>query len=154
MALTPSLLVAGNAEEMANYYTDVFPDGKVEGLFRAPGPDGTEVVITANIVINDTPVLIINGPADNKFNDSFSFVINCQDQDEVDHFWNRFVSDGGQEIACGWCKDKFGFSWQVTPVEMPELLQDPDPERAGKAMQAMMGMKKIDLAAMRAAMDA
>jgi predicted 3-demethylubiquinone-9 3-methyltransferase (glyoxalase superfamily) len=154
MALTPSLLVAGNAEEMANYYADVFPDGQVEGIFRAPGPDGNDVVITANIVINDSPLLMINGTDKSTFTDAFSFVINCKDQDEVDYFWNRFVGDGGAEIACGWCKDKFGFHWQVTPVEMPQLLGDPDPERAGKAMQAMMGMKKIDLAAMRSAMDA
>lgn len=154
MALTPSLLVAGTAEEMATYYTDVFPDGEISDIFRAPGPDGTDVVITANIVINESPLLIINGTDKNTFTDAFSFVINCQDQGEVDYFWNRFVGDGGAEIACGWCKDKFGVHWQVTPVEMPQLLQDPDPERAGKAMQAMMGMKKLDLAAMKAAMDA
>lgn len=154
MALTPSLLVGGNAEELANYYVDVFPDGVVEGIFRVPGPDGEEVVVTVNVRLNDTPVLIINGPAESPPNDSFSFVINCKDQAEVDHFWNRFVGDGGAEIACGWCKDKFGFFWQVTPVEMPELLQDPDPVRAGKAMQAMMQMKKLDINAMKAAMDA
>lgn len=152
MSLTPSMLVSGRAEEMANYYTDVFPDGSVEGIFRAPGPDGTEVVITANIVIDGTPLLIINGP-DHTPNESNSFVINCRDQAEVDHFWNRFVGDGGEEGACGWCKDKFGFSWQVVPVEMPQLLQDPDPVRAGKAMQAMMTMNRIDLAAMKSAMD-
>jgi predicted 3-demethylubiquinone-9 3-methyltransferase (glyoxalase superfamily) len=154
MPLTPSLLVAGLAEEMATYYTDVFPDGEIKGIFRAPGPDGTEVVITANIVVNESPLLLINGGEGQTFTDAFSFVINCRDQEEVDYFWNRFVDDGGAEIACGWCTDKFGFHWQVTPDEMPHLLQDPDPERAGKAMQAMMGMKKIDLADMRAAMGA
>lgn len=153
MALTPSLLVAGNAEEMATYYSDVFPNGEIVDIFRVPGPDGNDVVVTANIVINESPLLIINGTDQNTFTDAFSFVINCRDQAEVDYFWNRFVGDGGAEIACGWCKDKFGFHWQVTPEEMPQLLQDPDPERAGKAMQAMMQMKKLDLAAMKAAMD-
>lgn len=152
MALTPSFLVDGIAEEMAQYYTDVFPDGVIDDLFKVPGPDGSETVVTANIHIHGTPLLIINGPA-HVPNESFSFVINCQSQDEVDHFWNRFVGDGGEESMCGWCKDKFGMSWQVTPVEMPVLFSDPDPERAGKAFAAMMTMRKIDLAAIKAAMD-
>lgn len=151
MALMPSMLVAGKAEDMANYYADVFPDGVVENMFRSTGPDGNESVITASIRINDTPVLIINGP-DHKPNEANSFVISCKDQAEVDHFWNRFVGDGGEEGNCGWCKDKFGFSWQVVPVEMPELFGDP--ERGAKAFQAMMTMNKIDLNAIKAAMDA
>lgn len=151
MALTPSMLVAGKAEDMANYYADVFPDGVVENMFRSTGPDGNETVITASIRINDTPFLIINGP-DHTPNEANSFVINCKDQAEVDHFWNRFVGDGGEEGNCGWCKDKFGFSWQVVPEEMPELFGDP--ERGAKAFQAMMTMNKIDLDAIKAAMDA
>lgn len=150
--LTPSLFVDGTAEDMATYYADVFPDGVVEGVMRAPGPDGTEVVITANIRINDTPLLIING-GQHAFTDAFSFVINCETQAEVDHFWDRFVGDGGAEIACGWCKDKFGFCWQVMPAEVPQLLQDPDPERSGKAFAALRSMMKIDAAAIKAAMD-
>lgn len=154
MALLSSFLVDGVAEDMGNYYTDVFPDGEILDVFRAPMGGGEEVVVTVNIRINGTPLLIINGPSGKTPNESSSFVINCKDQDEVDYFWNRFVGDGGEEGNCGWCKDKFGFWWQVTPVEMPQLLGDPDPVRAGKAMQAMMGMMKLDLAAMKAAMDA
>ena len=153
MSLTPSFLVSGAAEDMASYYTDVFPDGEVIDIFRAPMGEGDPVVITASIRVAGTDILIINGP-DHTPNESFSFVVNCKDQDEVDYYWSRFVGDGGQEGMCGWCKDKFGFSWQVTPVEMPQLLGDPDPVRAGKAMQAMMTMRKLDLNAMKAAMDA
>lgn len=153
MALTPSMLVAGVAEDMANYYVDVFPDGVIDDIFRVAGSDGQETVVTASIRLNDTPILIINGP-DHTPNDANSFVINCKNQDEVDHYWNRLVGDGGEEGVCGWCKDKFGFSWQVTPVQMPEFFNDPDPDRAQKAFQAMMTMKKIDVAVIRAAMDA
>lgn len=153
MSLTPCLTLAGKAQEMAEYYTDVFPDGVVDDMMRTPGADGDETVLTASIRLNGTSILILNGP-DNTPNDSFSFIINCKDQAEVDHFWNRFVNDGGEEIMCGWCRDKFGYSWQVTPEEMPSLLNDPDPERGRKAFEAMMTMKKIDLAAIKAAMDA
>ena len=152
MALTASLLVGGIAEEMANYYTDVFPDGVIDDLFKTTGPDGTEMVVTASIRFNETPFLIINGPQHTP-NESNSFIINCEDQAEVDHYWNRFVGDGGEEGVCGWCKDKFGFSWQVVPVQMPQLFGDPDPERGRKAFEAMMTMKKIDLAAIKAAME-
>ncbi len=152
MALSASLLVGGIAEEMANYYTDVFPDGVIDDLFKTAGPDGQEMVVTASIRLNETPFLIINGPQHTP-NESNSFVINCKDQAEVDHYWNRFVGDGGEEGDCGWCKDKFGFSWQVVPVQMPQLFGDPDPERGRKAFEAMMTMKKIDLAAIKAAMD-
>jgi predicted 3-demethylubiquinone-9 3-methyltransferase (glyoxalase superfamily) len=83
-----------------------------------------------------------------------NIMINCKDQDEVDHFWNRFVGDGGKEIDCGWCNDKFGVFWQVVPVEMMHYLGDPDPERSGKAFAAMMTMKKIDINAIKAAVEA
>ena len=153
MSLTPCLTLAGKAQEMAEYYTDVFPDGVVEDMFHAPGPNGNETVVTASIRIDGTSVLIINGP-DNTPNDSFSFIVNCKDQAEVDYFWNRFVGDGGEENACGWCREKFGYNWQVTPVQMPELFNDPDPERGRKAFEAVMTMKRIDLVAIKAAMDA
>lgn len=154
MPLTPSFLVNGTAEEMATYYADVFPDGEVLDVFRTamPGSD-EEVVVTASARVNGTDLLFVNGGSGDEFNDAISLTINCEDQAEVDHFWNRFVGDGGQPRDCAWCQDKFGVRWQVTPVEMPKLLGDPDPERAARAMQAMMTMQKIDLNAMKAAMD-
>lgn len=153
MPMTHCFLVDNIAEEMANYYVDVFPDGEITDLFRSPGADGTETVVLANIRINDTPIMILNGPSGKVPNESSSFVINCKDQAEVDHFWNRFVGDGGMEGNCSWCQDKFGFWWQVVPEEMPSLFNDPDPARGAKAFQAMMTMNKIDLAAIKAAMD-
>lgn len=154
MSLTLSFLVPGTVQEMIDYYQDVFTDAKLVDSLRIPGPDGAEMLVTAVLNIRGSDVLFINGGEDRGFTESMSLVINCESQDEVDHFWNRFVGDGGKEIACGWCNDKFGVYWQVIPTEMRSLLGDPDPERAGKAMAAMGEMYKIDLPAMKAAMDA
>lgn len=151
MALLTVFLTDGQAEAMANYCADVFPDGKVTEILRVPGSDGDQVV-TASVRVNDTPILIINGPAHTP-NESCSQMLNCETQDDVDYFWSRFVGDGGEEGMCGWCRDKFGFSWQVVPAEWPTLMGDPDPDRAGRAFQAMMTMKKLDVNALKAAMD-
>lgn len=152
MTLLTVFLTDGKAEAMANYYADVFPDGAITEIFRVPGSNGTDMVVTASVRVNDTPILIINGP-NHTPNESCSQMLNCDTQEEVDYFWNRFVGDGGEEGVCGWCKDKFGFSWQVVPAEWPTLIGDPDPVRAGKAFQAMMTMKKLDVNVLKAAMD-
>lgn len=153
MSLTTSFLVPGNAQEMVDYYMDVFAGSELVDSLRIPGPDGQEMLVTAVLRMRGSDVLFINGGEDKGFTESISLVINCESQEEVDHFWTRFVGDGGNEIACGWCNDKFGVFWQVIPVEMRSLLGDPDPERAGKAMAAMQEMYKIDIPAMKAAMD-
>lgn len=155
MALTPSLLVPGNAEEMANYYVEVFPDGELKDIFRIPMPDGSRQTVMANIRVHGTDILLINGTPDHntEFTEAFSLTINAQNQQDVDYFWDKFVGDGGQEVACGWCRDKFGVFWQVIPTEMPQLLQDPDPVRAAAAFTAMSNMVKIDINAVKAAMD-
>lgn len=155
MPLMPSLMVPGNAEEMAHYYADVFPDGSITNEMKMPGPDGGENYVLANVQLNGTDIMLLNGTMDHDttFTEAFSFTINCKDQKEVDYFWDRFVGDGGAEVACGWCKDKFGFFWQVIPEEMPACLNDPDPERAGKAFAAMQEMIKIDIDAIKAAMN-
>lgn len=153
MSLTPSFLVPGIAREMVDYYMDVFPGSELLREFSVPGPDGEPMLVTASLQLHGTEVLFINGGTDKSFTESTSLTINCADQAEVDHYWSRFVSDGGQEIDCGWCNDMFGMFWQVVPVEMPKLLGGPNPERADKAMEALMTMKKIDLDAMKAAMD-
>lgn len=155
MPLTPSLMAPGNAEEMATYYVDVFPDGKLHEILRMTMPDGTQAVITARFSIHGSDVLIVNGGPgnDTSFTEALSLTINCADQAEVDHYWNRFVGDGGQEVACGWCRDRFGVFWQVIPVQLPELLGDPDPERAARAFGAMQEMIRIDIDALRRAVE-
>ena len=153
MTLLTVFLVDGQAEDMANYYTDVFPDGRVTEMFRVPTPEGGEMVVTASIVVDDTPILIINGPQHTP-NESCSQMITCQNQAEVDYLWDRFIGDGGEEGMCGWCKDKFGFSWQVLPAGFMDCISDSDPVRANKAFQAMMTMRKLDINALRTAMDA
>lgn len=156
MALTPSLLVPGNAEEMATYYAGVFRESDEPIFVRMPMPDGSAQIITATVRLNGTEILMVNGGPDNntEFTEAFSLTINAKDQAEVDHFWNRFVGDGGKEVACGWCRDKFGVFWQVIPVELPQALADPDPERAARAFFAMQEMIKIDIEAIKSAMDA
>lgn len=156
MPLTPSLLVPGTAEEMANYYADVFPDARFHEILRMTMPDGHESVITARLELNGTELLLVNGGPgnDTTFTEAFSLTINCADQVEVDHFWGRLVGDGGQEVACGWCRDKFGVFWQVIPTGLPALLSDPDPDRAKRAFEAMQTMIKIDIDAIRQAAGA
>lgn len=140
---------------MANYYADVFPDGEVLDIVKMPMPDGNEAVITSMVRANGTDILMVNGgPSNNtEFTEAFSLTINCEDQKEVDHFWSRFVGDGGSEVACGWCRDQFGVFWQVIPVELPQLLSNPDPEKAAKAFAAMQEMIKIDIETLKQAVE-
>ena len=116
----------------------------------APGPTGE--VMTVEFELSGKRFIGINGGSQLAFTEAVSFQITCEDQAEVDHFWER-LTDGGEEVQCGWLKDRFGVPWQVVPVGMDEVFADPDPARAQRAMQAMLGMKKLDLAAMRAAAD-
>lgn len=142
--LTTFLLYSGKAEEAMNFYTSVFKDSKVENVTRygknMPMPEGT--VLTASFSLAGMPFVALNGP-DAKFTAAISFSIDCQDQAEVDYYWEKLTADGGQEIQCGWLVDKFGMSWQVVPKILPRLLGGADKEKAGRAMQAMMKMKKI-----------
>ena len=156
MPLTPCLFLPGNAEEVGNYYVDVFPDAAWTDELRVPGPDGSDQFITGTLIINGSPLQVLNGAdgATQTFNPAFSLVALCQHQAEVDHLWDRFLADGGKEIGPAWIADKFGFYWQIVPEGLPLLLQDPDPVRAEKAMNAMNSMHKIDLAAISAAVDA
>lgn len=153
--ITPFLWFDQNAEEAMNYYTTVFPDAEVLTVARygpgSPMPVGT--VMTATIRVMDQEFTLLNGGPHFKLSEAFSFVVRCGDQAEVDHYWNALTADGGQESRCGWLRDKYGLSWQIVPDALMECLGDPDPERAGRAMQAMFTMNKIDIAALRAAAD-
>jgi 2-polyprenyl-6-hydroxyphenyl methylase/3-demethylubiquinone-9 3-methyltransferase len=143
-----------DAEEAANFYAKTFPDSSVDAVHRAPGdyPDGQEGnVLTVQFTVLGIPCLGINGGPAFKHSEAFSFQIATVDQAETDRYWNALVGNGGQESECGWCKDKWGISWQITPVAMTRAYTNPDRAAAKRAFEAMMTMKKIDIAKIEAA---
>jgi predicted 3-demethylubiquinone-9 3-methyltransferase (glyoxalase superfamily) len=152
--IVPNLWFDTQAEEAAQFYISVFGSGRVVNVARyteaGPGPAGT--VMTVEFELAGQRYVGINGGPLFPFTEAVSFQITCQDQAEVDHFWDR-LTDGGEESQCGWLKDRYGLSWQVVPVGMEEYLTDEDPERSRRAMEAMLSMRKIDLATIRAAAD-
>jgi predicted 3-demethylubiquinone-9 3-methyltransferase (glyoxalase superfamily) len=139
--ITPFLWFDGNLEEAVNFYTSVFPNARVESI----NP------MTAVFVIEGQEFMALNGGPQFKFNEAVSFFIRCETQAEIDMFWQRLTADGGVESQCGWLKDKFGLSWQVVPNVLGQYLGGPDRARAQRAMQAMLKMTKIDIAALEAA---
>jgi predicted 3-demethylubiquinone-9 3-methyltransferase (glyoxalase superfamily) len=152
--ITPNLWFDTEAEEAAKYYCSVFPNSKITNVLHytdaGPGPAGT--VVTVEFELDGQPFVGINGGPAFTFDEAVSMQIDCRDQDEVDYYWNT-LTEQGEESQCGWLKDKYGFSWQVVPEGLVELFQDPDEGRASRAMEAMLGMKKLDIAAIRAAAD-
>jgi predicted 3-demethylubiquinone-9 3-methyltransferase (glyoxalase superfamily) len=153
--IVPNLWFDTQAEEAAQYYIDVFGSGRVLGVTRYPegSPGVAGSVMAVEFEAAGMCFVGINGGPHFTFTEAVSFEIACADQAEVDRFWDRFIADGGEESQCGWLKDKYGLSWQVVPVGMTELFADPDPARAQRAVQAMLGMRKLDVAALRAAAD-
>lgn len=152
--LVPNLWFDGNAEEAAAFYVDVFGGAigpKTHYPAGSPGVEGT--VMTVSWTVLGTRFVGINGGPQFRFNEAVSFEVPCEDQAEVDRVWAALTADGGEEGPCGWCKDRFGVSWQVVPVGMEELFADEDNDRAARAFRAMEGMKKLDIAALRAAAD-
>ena len=141
-------------EEAAHYYMSVFKNSRLSRTTRytaaGPGPEGS--VFTVEFELNGQQFLALNGGPQYSFTPAVSLVVECADQAEVDYYWER-LTEGGQEIACGWLKDKYGLSWQVCPVGWEKMLNSADREAANRAMQAMYGMKKLDLAALQAAFD-
>jgi predicted 3-demethylubiquinone-9 3-methyltransferase (glyoxalase superfamily) len=153
--IVPNLWFDTQAEEAAQYYIDVLGSGRVISVVRypdgAPGPAGS--VMAVEYEAGGMRFVNINGGPQFPFTEAVSLQIDCADQAEVDRFWDRFIGDGGQESQCGWLRDKYGLSWQIVPEGMTEVFADPDPARAQRAVQAMLGMVKLDLAALRAAAD-
>ncbi len=144
----------GGAEDAAHFYAATFPDSSVAAVHRAPGdyPSGKQGdVLTVHFTVLGIPCLGLNGGPDFKHSEAFSFQVATADQAETDRYWNAIVSNGGQESACGWCKDKWGLSWQITPLALTEAIADPDPAAARRAFDAMMTMQKIDIATIEAA---
>jgi 2-polyprenyl-6-hydroxyphenyl methylase/3-demethylubiquinone-9 3-methyltransferase len=143
-----------DAEEAARFYARVFPDSSVGEVFRAPGnfPSGKEGdVLTVWFTVMGIPCLGLNGGPEFKHNEAFSFQVATVDQAETDRYWNAIVGNGGAESACGWCRDKWGISWQITPIALTQAISDPDRAAAKRAFDAMMKMKKIDVAKIEAA---
>ena len=151
--ITPNLWFDGEALDAAEYYCSIFPNSEIRAVSHyteaGPGPAGE--VLTVDFVLDGKEFTAINGGPAFTFDEAVSFLINCKDQAEVDRYWDTFIGDGGQESQCGWLKDKFGLSWQVVPEGMAELFTDPDKSKAERAMKAMLGMKKLDVAALQAA---
>jgi predicted 3-demethylubiquinone-9 3-methyltransferase (glyoxalase superfamily) len=144
--ITPCLWFDTEGEEAASFYTSVFPNSRIVDVSRygegAPRPAGTAMTVTFEL--DGHRFVALNGGPDFTFNEAVSFQVGCKNQDEVDSYWSK-LSEGGEEGPCGWLKDRFGVSWQVVPDALPALLGDPDPDRAQRAMRAMLSMKKIDI---------
>ncbi len=153
--ITPFLWFDTQAEEAVNFYVSVFKNSKVGTIARygdsGPGPKGSAMTIPFEL--DGQNFTALNGGPHFKFTEAISLVVNCEDQAEVDYFWEKLTADGGKEVECGWLKDKYGLCWQITPEILPKLLSDPDPQKAGRVMQAMMKMKKIDIQALKRAYD-
>jgi predicted 3-demethylubiquinone-9 3-methyltransferase (glyoxalase superfamily) len=144
--ITPFLWFDNNAEEAMNFYVSIFKHSKIGRVSRygeaGPGPKGT--VMVGTFELNGQEFMALNGGPTFQFTEAVSFLVNCETQQEVDELWNK-LSAGGKEGQCGWLKDKFGLSWQIVPTALSKLLQDPDPEKAKRVMQAMLQMSKIDI---------
>jgi 2-polyprenyl-6-hydroxyphenyl methylase/3-demethylubiquinone-9 3-methyltransferase len=142
------------AEEAARFYASVFPDSSVTAVHRAPGdyPSGKQGdVLTVEFTVMGIPCLGLNGGPAFKHTEAFSFQVATVNQEETDSYWDAIVGNGGEESACGWCRDRWGISWQITPIALTQAITDPDPAAARRAFDAMMQMKKIDIAAIEAA---
>jgi len=151
--ISPFIWFDNNGEEAMNFYLSVFKGSKVVRVARnppgSPGPEGAFLV--ASIQLEGQEITLMNGGPGHPLTDAISLTVNCVSQEEVDYYWNKLLGGGGKEIACGWLKDRFGLYWQVTPIILPQLLVDPDRAKAGRVMQAMMKMIKLDIATLEAA---
>jgi predicted 3-demethylubiquinone-9 3-methyltransferase (glyoxalase superfamily) len=154
--ISPFLWFDNNAEEAMNTYLSIFKDSKIVREARmppgGPGPEGS--LLVASIQLEGQEIIMMNGGPGHPQTDAFSLTVNCKNQEEVEYYWSKLLAGGGSEIACGWLKDKFGVFWQVTPTMLPDLLAGPDKAKAGRVMQAMMKMIKLDIPTLQAAADA
>lgn len=160
LKISSNLWFDTQAEEAAKFYTSLFPNASIGRIARY-GKEGFEIhgkpegsVLTVEFSLDDQPFVALNGGPHFKFSEAISFIVNCDSQEEVDYYWEK-LGDGGDERAqmCGWLKDKFGLSWQIVPKVLPDMMTDPDPEKAGSVMKAMLQMKKIDIAALERAFE-
>jgi len=152
--ITPFLWFDGRAEEAANFYVSIFENAKIDNISRYPedSPGAAGTVMTVQFELDGQPFIALNGGPEYSFTPAVSFSIDCKDQAEVDHYWDR-LSEGGKTVQCGWLQDKFGLSWQVVPSILPELLGGDDEKKADAAMQAMLKMIKLDIKGLQEAYD-
>ena len=150
--ITPCLWFDTRGEEAAAFYTSVFPNSRIIDLARygEAGPRPAGSVMTVSFELDGQKFLALNGGPEFTFSEAISFQVSCNDQEEVDAFWSK-LSEGWEQGPCGWLKDKFGLSWQIVPTALPELLGDPDPEKAQRVMAAMLQMSKIEIDALERA---
>ena len=153
--LTTCLWFDTEAEEAAAFYTSMFPDARITGVthYGEAGPRDAGTAMTVSFELLGQPFLALNGGPNYSFTEAISFQVHCEDQAEVDRYWDA-LTEGGEEGPCGWCKDRFGVSWQIVPNRLVELLEDPDRDRAARVMQAMMQMGKIEIAGLERAAEA
>jgi predicted 3-demethylubiquinone-9 3-methyltransferase (glyoxalase superfamily) len=152
--IVPNLWFDTEAEEAAEFYCSVFDDSRIVNVthYTESAPREAGMVMTVEFELDGQRFVGINGGPEFKFDEAVSFAIECEGQEEIDYFWEK-LSEGGEEGPCGWLKDRFGLSWQVIPTGMEEVFADPDKERVDRAMKAMLGMGKIDVAALRGAAE-
>ena len=152
--ITPFLWFDNQAEEAVDLYVSTFKNSRIDSIARygagGPGPEGS--VMTIAFQLDGQDFVALNGGPVFAFTPAISFYVSCRTQEEVDHFWEKLTA-GGEEEQCGWLKDRYGLSWQIVPTALVEMLQDPDPEKAHRVMNAMLQMRKIDIAALRLAHD-
>lgn len=145
--ISPFLWFDDQAEEAAKFYTSIFKQSKIKSIIRCgdagPGPKGS--VLTVTFELEGHEYIALNGGPQYKFNESVSFVVNCKTQAEVDRYWKKLTADGGEEVACGWLKDKYGLCWQIVPIVLLELIASKDAAKSQRVMQAMMNMVKLDI---------
>ena len=154
--IAPCLWYDGQAEQAAQFYVSLLPDSRIDRVNRAPAdyPAGKAGdVLTVDFTLAGQRFMGLNGGPEFGFTEAVSFIIECDDQAEVDRLWDAILAGGGKEVACGWIKDRWGLSWQITPKRLLELMADPDPARAKRTMEAMMQMVKIDIAEIERAAD-
>jgi predicted 3-demethylubiquinone-9 3-methyltransferase (glyoxalase superfamily) len=154
--IVPNLWFDTESKEAAEFYVSVFPNSRIVNVthYTEAGPREAGTVMTVEFELDGQRFVGIDGGPEFKFDEAVSFGIECEDQEEVDYYWDKLREGGGEEGPCGWLKDRYGLSWQVVPAGMEELFADPDKSRAERAMKAMLGMKKLDVAALREAADA
>jgi predicted 3-demethylubiquinone-9 3-methyltransferase (glyoxalase superfamily) len=152
--ITPFLWFDTQAEEAARFYVSIFKNSRILGITRygeaGPGPKGS--VMTVHFELDGQEFIGLNGGPQFKFTEAVSFSVDCKTQEEVDEFWQK-LSEGGEQVQCGWLKDKYGLSWQIVPTVLVEMLNDPDPSKSKRVMEAMLQMKKIDIVGLQKAYD-